>query len=230
MMERAVEIIPTCVPKSAGDIAACVLAVRSFSAQLHIDIDDGRFAPAVTWPYTKAGEYGAFDLVGAEGVSAEIHLMAQDPRMLGVEFARAGAHRVLAHVEAFSDTADALAALDAWRESGAREAGLCVLFQTPFERIDPLVSACDAVHMMSIARIGTQGIPYEPSAPERIARFAERHPGTLISVDGGVSERNIADLARAGARRFGVGAALAKAPDQVAMYQRLLSLAENALS
>jgi pentose-5-phosphate-3-epimerase len=46
----------------------------------------------------------------------------------------------------------------------------------------------DFVLLMTIPRIGVQGIPYEPSAPARVAKFHAKYPNVPISVDGGVSE------------------------------------------
>lgn len=224
-----VEIIPTCVPTEAADLSRGADAIRSFAHTIHIDIDDEIFAPVRTWPYTSAGTWEPFDIAGAKGLPAEVHLMVEDPREIGIAFARAGAVRIVGHIEAFATADEARAALDAWRKSGASEAGLGILKATPFETIEPLVPLCDVVHMMSIATIGTQGIPYDGSAPARIAEFHARFPETLISVDGGVALSNIADLVRAGARRFGIGAAIAKAENPEKAYQALMSLAERAL-
>jgi len=66
MNAESVEILPTCVPQGAADLAACARAIRPFSSEIHIDITDGIFAPSLTWPYAKQGEFGDFDLsVGA---------------------------------------------------------------------------------------------------------------------------------------------------------------------
>ncbi|QQG37854.1 MAG: hypothetical protein HYS26_04500 [Candidatus Kaiserbacteria bacterium] len=229
MSEKGIAIVPTCVPQSAEEIRACVSLIKPFASEIHIDIDDGRFAPVTTWPYEKAGEYGAVDLSMVVGVLPEIHLMVQDPRLLGIEFAKAGANRIIAHVEAFAGENDAHGALDAWKRHGAAEVGLAMLWDTPLEVMEHHKYIVDVVHLMSITRIGTQGIPYEPSAPTRIAAFHDRYPEITISVDGGVSETNMKDLVRAGARRFGVGAAIARAPDPAAAFQRLSALAEDAL-
>ncbi len=224
-----VEIIPTCVPTEATDLSRGADAIRSFAPAIHIDIDDEIFAPVRTWPYTSAGIWEPFDIAGANGLPAEVHLMVQEPREIGITFAQAGAFRIIGHIEAFSSEDDAQSTLSAWKRSGASEVGLGILKATPFEVIEPLVSVCDVVHMMSIATIGTQGIPYDGSAPARIAEFHARFPETLISVDGGVALSNIADLVRAGARRFGIGAAIAKAPSPEEAYRALVSLAEGAL-
>src|SRR3990167_5121901 len=111
--------------------------------------------------------------------------------------------------------------------SEPRELG--ILLHTPFEVLEPLIPVCDVIHMMSIATIGKQGIPYEPSAVARIAEFHDDYPDILISVDGGVSKDNIGDLVRAGARRFGICSALIKTPDPASTYKALLALAQKAI-
>jgi len=92
-----------------------------------------------------------------------------------------------------------------------------------------MITACDVVQVMSIATLGKQGAPYDVRAIARIKELHTKYPELVISVDGGVSEKNIADLARAGARRFGVGSAITKAPDPKAAYLNLKAIAESAL-
>ncbi len=224
-----IEIIPTYVPRDESDLSAGLEHIRSFATEVHIDVDDGIFAPITTWPYIKQGQFEAFNLPRMDGLFSEAHLMVEEPQSIGVAFARAGAERIVGHVEGFGDADEVLGALNAWKRAGASEVGLGLLFQTPFEVVAPFVSACDVVHLMSIASIGTQGIPYESGAPARIAEFHRLFPGVTISVDGGVSESNIADLVRAGARRFGVGSAISKAPHPKEAYEHLKTIAESAL-
>lgn len=224
-----IEIVPTCVARDVKDLAACVQKTRGFVSSIHLDVDDGLFAPHLTWPYVKPGVLEPFDLSVLAGVAAEVHLMVESPREIGCMFARAGALRVIAHIEAFADTTEAHGALDAWRQNGASEVGLALLMATPFEVVGPIVPVCDVVHLMSIATIGMQGIPYDEKASTRIAEFHARFPSTLISVDGGVSEDNIADLVRAGASHFGVGSTVMQSKDPASAYERLKLLAESAL-
>ena len=227
---NTIEIIPTCVPTSVEDLAQKALEIGAYAEAIHIDVTDGIFAPACTWPYRAEGAIDAFDLASAEGLRVEMHLMVQEPRPLGIQFARAGAFRILGHVEAFENEESAHGALDAWRHAGAREVGLGILWDTPFEILEHHMLIMDAVHIMSIARIGTQGIPYESSAPDRVRSFHELHPEMMISVDGGVAESNIVELVKAGARRFGVGSALSRAADPKSAFARLRLMAEQALA
>ena len=228
-MSDTIEIIPTCVSKDEAALSAGSKAIRSFSPSIHIDIDDGVFTPELTWPYSRPGEFSRFDLSGASGLVKEVHLMVEEPRTIGIEFARAGAFRIIAHVEAFSDPTSAHGALDAWKHNGAREAGFALLMATPLEVIEPVIPACNVVHLMLIETIGMQGIPFSPRSIMRVADFHERFPDVFISVDGGVSGSNIVDLVRAGARRFGVGAAISSAIDPAAEYAHLRELAESAI-
>ena len=223
-----VEIIPTCVPKSAEDLQKAGHTISAFARSIHIDIDDDIFTPVLTWPYVERGKWKEFEL-GLTGFEIHMHLMTDEPRELGIAFARAGAHSIIGHLEGFSDTAKVPSTLDDWRSGGAKEAGLGVLMHTPLEVLHPLVPSCDFIHFMSIATVGTQGIPYDSRAPARIAEFHTRYPEMLISVDGGVSVTNISDLTRAGATRFGVGSAIMKSEDPKAAYEALKAAAENAL-
>ncbi|MBI2613052.1 hypothetical protein HYW59_04600 [Candidatus Kaiserbacteria bacterium] len=223
-----IEVIPTCVPRSAEELANYARTISAFSSAIHIDIVDGLFAPLHTWPYTEHGVFGGFDLSGVTGVTAEIHLMVEEPLDIGTRFASAGAHRVIGHVEAFEDEDHAHSALRAWRHSGA-EVGLGVLFDTPLEVLEHHLLTLDVVQMMTIPTIGRQGIPYDESAPSRVGELHARYPELLLSVDGGVSEKNIGELAKAGARRFCAGSAIAKASDPKAAYEKLKGLAEEVL-
>lgn len=222
---KSVEIIPTCVPRSLDELTARAREISEFAPMIHIDIVDGIFAPNSTWPYTEHGVFGALDLSNISGLGAEIHLMVEEPLEIGERFAEAGAFRVIGHVEAFEDADHVHSALRTWKRNGARETGLGLLMHTPIEIIEHHLLAIDVVQLMTIASIGRQGIPYDEGAPARVAEVHARYPDLLLSVDGGVSEKNIADLAHAGARRFCAGSAIAKAADPKAAYERLKALA-----
>ncbi|KKW19586.1 MAG: Ribulose-phosphate 3-epimerase [Parcubacteria group bacterium GW2011_GWA2_51_10] len=221
-----IEIVPTAVVLKTEDLQLCS-KLSAFAEWVHIDIDDGIFAPVISWPYTKKGIYEVPDLSALGNLKAEIHLMVETERKIGLLFARAGARRIIGHVEAFDTTEAAHGALDVWKKAGA-EAGLSILLDTPLPVLGPLVPACDFVQVMSVATIGLQGALFDPRAIERIAELNALYPELLISVDGGVSSSNIVDLARAGARRFSVGAAISKSADPAKTYAALKIAAESA--
>jgi ribulose-phosphate 3-epimerase len=230
----SVEIIPTnTCPQDIGELSRRTEFFASFAPVVQLDISDGLFSPVTSWPYSggQQEELLAMQQKGLphkEKISYEIHLMVQEAREIGIQLAQGGASRVIGHIESFADTDAAHGALDAWRQNGAIEAGLALLMHTPLEVLDPLVAASDVVQLMTIPRIGAQGAPFAEGAIERVEELHARYPKTLIEVDGGISDANIAALARAGARRFGVGSAISKASDPKAAYERLKGLAESA--
>ena len=219
-----IEVTPTVVPQSVGDVVNARERYGAFSSVLHVDIADGVFASNTTWiPGPEE------PLLDPENFLYEAHLMMEKPSGLGMRFAHVGARRMVAHTEAFSDANEAYKVFDAWRTEGVREIGLGVLFGTSLQQLEPFVGMCDFVHLMTIATVGTQGIPYAEGAPVRVAECRALYPKTLISVDGGISEENVAKLARAGAQRFCVGSALVNAEDPADVYKKLQTLANSAI-
>lgn len=237
-----IEIIPTnTCPPDFAELSARSAFFAGFAEWVQLDISDGVFTAERSWPYLPAqaggdGQWaeleslsGTRKLPSGEQLKYETHMMVEEPQELGLRLAQAGIRRIIGHVEAFADEKEIHAALDAWRGAGASEVGLAILLDTPLPVLLPLVPSCNVVQLMSIATLGKQGAPFEPRVIERIAELHNEYPDLVISVDGGVSEKNIADLARAGATRFGVGSAITKAADPKAVYARLKTIAESAL-
>ncbi|HEV3245289.1 MAG TPA: hypothetical protein VG102_02950, partial [Candidatus Paceibacterota bacterium] len=219
-----IEIIPTIVPSSFADVEAFIALDRSFATMFHIDAADGVFAP------NKTCVPGANEkLPESDKLFFEAHLMMAQPEVAGLAFVAAGARRIIAHVEAFGSENDPKRIFDVWKAAGVKEIGIAFLIGTPLEALEPYLYQCDSVTLMSIASIGKQGIPFDDRAFGRVTDLHARYPDLLIEIDGGVGEIQIGALARAGARRFSVGSAIAKAPDPAAMYQKLKSLAEFAI-
>lgn len=219
---RSIEIIPTIVPGSLDDVREVSEKYSGFASKFQIDLADGRFAPNTTWLPND-------DFVLSKNFNYEVHMMVEKPAEIGTRFAKAGATTLIAHAEVLTDLENARDVFAKWRAAGAHEIGIAVLFHTPLEQIEHYLPLVDFVLLMTIPRIGVMGIPYEASAPARVAQFRALNPTTTIAVDGGVSEANIIELARAGATRFGVGSAIAKAADPKSAYEKLAALAESAL-
>ena len=222
----AVEIFPTAVPVDESQLRERANFVRGFSKNFHIDADDGIFTPLTCWPYIAKGRYQDFDLLAAEGLETEVHLMVQDPREIGRRFAEAGARAVFGHVETFANVEDAKETLGSWRALGAKEVGMAILLDTPLRVLDDMVQFCDFLCLMGSAQIGAQGAKFDPNVIERAREVHKRFPVLQLEVDIGVSEDTIHDLALAGVTRFAVGSALARSENPANTHAQLLSLAQ----
>jgi len=232
-----IEIIPdnTCPPDFA-ELSRRSKEFAEFSPRVQLDVGDGAFVPARSWPYGE-GQLSELKVLAdrseglpyAEKILYEAHIMAQKPQEVGVLLARAKAQRIIGHIETFASANEARDALAAWRSAGAKEVGFSLLLDTPLSVVAPLVSECDVVQLMAIAKLGYQGAQFEPRIFDRIREVRAAYPDLIVEIDGGVSESTIADLVRAGATRFSVGSAISKAIDPKAAYEHLKSIAESAI-
>ncbi len=216
------QIIPTVVPANASDVSVA-LDRYSFAQMLHVDFADSTLTSNTTWtPVSKS------DLPQAH-VRYEAHLMVKDPLSLGILCARAGVHRLIAHVESFAhvERADEVFAL--WRAAGVEEIGCALNLHTPVSVCDSYAPLVDFIQLMTIEHIGEQGQHFDERSIQRVSAARAQHPTLSIAVDGGVTLENIENLARAGATHFCVGAALARAKDPASTYHALLD-AVNAVS
>ncbi len=226
---------PHVIPTNTCPVDFSELGIRSgefaaFSTELQLDIADGVFAPVVSWPYTDDSLARAQiireQLPHAETINYEVHMMVQSPADVGEMLARLGSKRLLPHIEALPDADLARAMFARWRAAGAREIGLAILIDTPLESLDALIPEVDVVQLMSIARIGAQGQPFDERALQRVEELHATYPDLLVSVDGGISEANIELLVRAGANRLCVGSAISKSADPARAF---MALSERAM-
>ncbi len=133
------------------------------------------------------------------------------------------------HYEAFETDADCSDFLLKLQEhfSGDNEhlkieIGLAVNFETPITKILDHVLECDFIHLMSIARIGAQGIPFEEGIFDKIGELRSSYPETIIAVDGGVSIENAERLVEAGVERLCIGSVIWSAADPAETLEDLI--------
>lgn len=234
--EHISEVIPTnTCPKTLEELTRRTTSFSQFAPVVHLDVSDNKFAPTQSWPFFD-GQWHELETMGVgqnkmpllnAPVQYEVHLMIENPLSAGVAFARAGVARIIAHVEAFRHADGARDAFNMWRVSGAKEVGLAILMDTPLDTLRPFADICDEFLVMTIATVGKQGIPFDERGVERIKELHVRHPEITIAADGGVSEKNIDLLAKAGATRFCVGSAIEKQPSPADAYSHLLERATN---
>jgi len=193
-------------------------SLRGVVSTIQIDFCDGIFVPSKTWPFTSGG-FDDFDfqkIINEEQglpfwdeFDFEIDLMVNDSQKDSQEWVRAGASRIVIHIES-PDDRKALEALQPLRDTYATavEVVLAIDLATPIERLESLVPLGSAIQCMGIAHDGFQGQPFDKRAYERVAEIKKLYPEHAISVDGGVNFEDAKKLIDAGATRLIVGSAL----------------------
>lgn len=217
-------ILPTnTCPPDFAELSRRSAEFAEYAPEIQLDIADGSFAPVVSWPHApnQWTELQNARLPHVESMRYEAHLMVENPVEIGELLAKAGCVRIIPHVEVFQDIDAARTAFSRWRDAGAQEIGVALLIDTPLEAIEPLVADCDVVQLMSIAKIGMQGQPFDERALSRVEELHAMYPDLMVAVDGGISESNVEELVRAGANRLCVGSAISKSENPAATFARI---------
>jgi ribulose-phosphate 3-epimerase len=165
---------------------------------VHYDVMDGVFCPMTTIgpPVVAAVET---DLI------KDVHLMVTDPERKVADYVAAGADVVTVHVEAGDYVHRALQELSDLENARGRERGIVrgigLLPGTPVDAIEPLLDRVDLVLLVTInPGWGGQAFGVEtPRRVEQVRNLLERSGGDiLLGVDGGVTRKNIREVAGLG--------------------------------
>jgi ribulose-phosphate 3-epimerase len=164
---------------------------------LHIDVMDGHFAPNLTM-----GPALVKSLSSQTDFFMDCHLMVSDPFRWVVPFAQAGSNCLTFHIEAVSDP---LVLISEIRNAGCK-VGISLNPDTSVNRVIPFLSDIDLVLVMCV-HPGFSGQKYIESCAGKVEKLQQlrQDRSFLIEVDGGINDKNAADLARRGAQVFVAG-------------------------
>ncbi|REG84875.1 ribulose-phosphate 3-epimerase [Marinomonas pollencensis] len=188
---------------------------------IHFDVMDNHYVPNLT-----IGPM-VCKALRKHGVTADIdvHLMVKPvDRMIG-EFIEAGASSITFHPEA-SEHIDR--SLQMIKDGGCR-AGLVFNPATPLHHLKYVMDKIDMVLLMSV-NPGFGGQSFIPGTLDKLrevrSMIDESGRNIRLEVDGGVSEKNIAEIAQAGADTFVAGSAIFGKDD----YKKVIDLMRTELA
>ncbi len=144
--------------------------------------------------------------------------MALEPETIALAFLELGASRFVFHAESATSLGRLLAL---FRRLAGHEKGFTNLISiglslgnaSDLSLIEPYLDQVDFVQFMGIAKIGSQGQPFDRRVVERIRAFRLRHPEIPIQVDGGVTLETGRALLMQGVETLVVGHDLLEAKD-----------------
>jgi ribulose-phosphate 3-epimerase len=206
-----VEIIPAILPRDFTEISDKVEILRGATDQIQIDVCDGHFVPSFTWPYKKHDD--SFEKMLTEDIGLpdwqdidyEFDLMVDNPEKVVDDWIQVGASRIVIHAESKGDLFAVFQKMN-----GKVDMVLALNIDTPIEKIGGWTSEVGplCIQLMGIARIGYQGQSFDDRVISKIKEVRAKYPEAVISIDGGVSLDNAAQLIEAGANRLVVGSAI----------------------
>lgn len=188
------------------------------STVLHWDVMDGHFVPNLS--------YGAMLVERTRPLTEmlfDAHLMISDPAKYLDEYLKAGCQAITFHIEAVPEP---LSLLRRIRDAG-RVAGLALNPVTPLSAIEPFLSECDLVLVMSV-QAGFGGQSFIPASVEKLKQARKIiSADTILSVDGGIGPKTIAECAEVGADLFVAGSAIFDQSDYKVSVAELTRLAST---
>ncbi|WCN12416.1 ribulose-phosphate 3-epimerase [Marinomonas mediterranea] len=183
---------------------------------IHFDVMDNHYVPNLT-----IGPM-VCKALRKHGVTADIdvHLMVKPVDRIIGDFIEAGASMITFHPQG-SEHIDR--SLQMIREGGCKS-GLVFNPATPLSELQYVMDKVDMVLLMSV-NPGFGGQKFIPATFDKLKEarklIYESGYDIRLEIDGGVSEKNIAEVARAGADTFVAGSAIFGKPDYKAVIDAM---------
>lgn len=210
------KIAPSILSADFSNLLADVKKIEEGGGDyIHVDVMDGHFVPNITYgaPILKC-------LNGKTDLPYDVHLMIENPDDFIEDFIMPNTEFIVVHQEAcihLDRTIEHIKSLGA-------KAGVALNPSTPPETLDYVIDKLDLVLVMSV-NPGFPAQKFIPSALDKIEILNEIRVDNgfdfIIEVDGGISEKNAADLTSAGADLLVAGNAVFSSEDPSGMIKKL---------
>lgn len=209
-----IEVIPGILEKSWEEIEKKVHLVKPFTNKIHIDLLDGKFADNLTFSDPKPFRKYTKDIF------FELHMMIEKPEDHIDSWVDAGFRRFIGQIELMEDQRKFVRRV----KSFGAEVGVGVDLPTEVKKVDYKNSDLDFLFVMTV-KAGFSNQKFSIEALDKV-RFLSENTNLPIEIDGGVSDKCIADAHSAGARRFvSTGYIFSGNPSE--RYQELVNLANS---
>ncbi|MGC1183239.1 ribulose-phosphate 3-epimerase [Legionella sp.] len=196
----AYQILPSILSADLTRLGEEIDAVMQAGADsIHFDVMDNHYVPNLTF----GPAFCEALIKRVPELPIDVHLMVKPVDSLIESFAKAGAQRISIHPDA---TIHLDRSLQLINDLGCK-AGLVLNPATPIDVLAWCVHQLDFVLVMTV-NPGFGGQKLISEIIKKIPKIRQLYPQLNLCVDGGVTTKNIAMLARAGANQFVTGSAL----------------------
>lgn len=212
-------IAPSVLAADFANLQRDVEMINNSAADwFHIDIMDGVFVPNISFgmPVLAAINKHAKKTI-------DVHLMIVDPDRYIETFNNLGADILTVHYEACTHLHRSLQAIKA----AGMKAGVAINPHTNVALLEDVINDIDLVCIMSV-NPGFGGQSFIENTYKKVQQLKEiiarNNATTLIEIDGGVSDKNAADLVKAGADVLVAGSFVFTAQDPIATIENLKNI------
>lgn len=205
-------VIPTVFATTKEEFNERLSKVSRLSRNLQIDFMDGKFVK------TRSISLAELPHLNSTKNKFEAHLMVSNPEAWIHSLKEKGFEKVIFHVESTKKIEETIALV--------RSAGLIPYIalnpETPTEKVFPFLSKLKGVMFMGVTP-GREHQSLDPKIFERIKLLRSVNKAVKIQVDGGVSDKNVVRLAKAGANYLNSGSYIAESDKPKEAYRLLVN-------
>lgn len=188
---------------------------------IHLDVMDGHFVPNIT-----IGPAIVAALRPYSDLPFDVHLMIDYPFDYIEQFAKAGADIITFHVEAKSDIQETI---DKIKSFGVKP-GLVIKPNTPAEAVFPYLNEVDLILVMTVEP-GFGGQSFKADMMPKVTAIKDKAKemgiDMIVEVDGGISDKTIAQAAAVGVDVCVSGTGVFKASNAKEAIENLKKLSEK---
>ncbi|MCM8757915.1 MAG: ribulose-phosphate 3-epimerase [Candidatus Omnitrophica bacterium] len=182
---------------------------------IHIDVMDGNFVPNIT-----IGPQVVKDIRKTTELPFDVHLMIKEPLRYIDDFISAGSDMLTVHIETVSKNDIKELKNKLFKKN--IKLGISLNPATPLDRITPILKDVDFVLVMTV-NPGFGGQKFISWVVPKIKKLRKIYKG-IISVDGGINEKNAKSLASIGVDIFACGSYIFNSKDPVKAIKNLKEL------
>ena len=189
-------IIPAIIAKKQDELEEKILKVKDFVELIQLDFMDGKFVPndSINFEF----------ILPDTNCKYEAHLMVEDPNSW-VEKNHSKVDTILAHFESLDNPKETIELI----KNKNKKTGFVINPETKVDEIEEYLPSLDQVLIMTV-KPGFYGSKFIPEMKDKIKKLRKIAPEIDIEVDGGISDKTIELVDKAGANMFVSGSYIVK--------------------